>query len=132
MPTFNFTEEQVNALVRYFSYLDQQDFPFVDDVKPKFTKEEYTSAKNLLEQEFQCIKCHIKGNQMPEGSPANWAPNLAMAKKRLKPEWIVKWLLDPQKLLPGTKMPSYFDPESLTAEEQDQIHALRDYILAIE
>ena len=132
MPTFNFTEEQVNALVRYFSYLDQQDFPFVDDLKPKFTTEEYTNAKNLLEQEFQCIKCHIKGNQMPGGSPANWAPNLAMAKQRLKPDWIVKWLLDPQKLLPGTKMPSYFDPASLTAEEQDQIHALRDYILVIE
>ncbi|HHZ90435.1 TPA: c-type cytochrome [Candidatus Poribacteria bacterium] len=132
MPTFNFTEEQVNALVRYFSYLDQQDFPFVDDLNPEFTEGGYANAKNLLEQEFQCIKCHIKGNQMPGGSPANWAPNLAMAKKRLKPKWIVKWLLDPQKLLPGTKMPSYFDPASLTAEEENQIHALRDYILAIE
>ena len=87
---------------------------------------------NFTEEQVQCIKCHIKGNQMPGGSPANWAPNLAMAKQRLKPDWIVKWLLDPQKLLPGTKMPSYFDPASLTAEEQDQIHALRDYILVIE
>ena len=56
---------------------------------------------------------------------------------RLRPEWIVRWLLDPQRLLQGTKMPSYFpDADSgpndiLDGDEERQILVLRDYLLVI-
>lgn len=77
---------------------------------------------------------------MPGGLADNWAPNFALAAKRLKPDWIIQWLTDPAGLLPGTKMPTYFDPKNfdesgpadiLNGDEHKQIKALRDYLLTI-
>jgi len=141
MPTFAFTQEQVNTLIRFFSYLDHQDFPFVDSDMPKLSPAEYRAGKTLFSKDyFSCGSCHIAGSKMPSGEPENWAPDFALAKERLKPDWIIEWLMDPQVLLPGTKMPTFFDPEYfdesgpddiLDGDEHKQIRALRDYILTI-
>jgi hypothetical protein len=34
------------------------------------------------------------------------APNFLQAGERLKEDWTVRWLLDPQRIMPGTAMPS--------------------------
>src|SRR6185369_16068064 len=34
------------------------------------------------------------------------APNFLLASERLKPDWTVRWLLDPAQISPGTAMPS--------------------------
>jgi hypothetical protein len=34
------------------------------------------------------------------------APNFLQAAERLKEDWTVRWLLDPQRIMPGTAMPS--------------------------
>ena len=31
------------------------------------------------------------------------APNLALTKERLNPEWVVDWLREPQAIMPGQK-----------------------------
>jgi hypothetical protein len=70
----------------------------------------------------------------------SWAPNFDLAAKRLKPDWIVKWIANPPELQPGTKMPTFYDPKDpVAAAPQDllggdykrQINALRDYLLTI-
>ncbi|MBI4309133.1 MAG: c-type cytochrome, partial [Candidatus Omnitrophica bacterium] len=141
MPTYGFHASQLNSLVKYFNYLDDQEFPFTDVYHPNLTKEEFAAAEKLFSKDyFGCAQCHIVGNQMPGGSPDSWAPNFALAAKRLKPDWIVKWLANPADLLPGTKMPAYFDPKNfdesgppdvLDGDERRQIKALRDYLLTI-
>ncbi len=141
MPTFPLTESQKNILIRYFSFLDHQDFPFVESSLPKMTSKELHAAKILFSKDyFSCVSCHIIGSKLPEGSPDSWAPNFALAKERLKPDWIIQWLMDPQALLPGTKMPTFFDPEYFDesgpddifgGDENKQIKALRDYVLSI-
>ena len=142
MPTYHFKNSELNGLVKYFSYLDNQDFPFADIFNPHdIVPESLAAGEKLFSKEyFGCAACHIVGNSMPGGSPESWAPNFAMAKTRLKPEWIVKWLTNPQALLPGTKMPGYFDPKSfensgpedvLNGDEHAQIRALRDYLLTL-
>ena len=77
---------------------------------------------------------------MPAGSPDSWAPDFALAKKRLKPKWIVEWMHNPQALLPGTKMPTYFDPQNfatsgpediLNGDEEKQIKVLSAYLLTL-
>src|SRR5206468_4334347 len=81
-----------------------------------------------------CFSCHQRGAQKPQGPPEGWAPDLALAHVRLSPEWIVKWLHDPQKVMPGTKMPSFFPggpPDVLGGDDEAQIRALRDYILSL-
>ncbi|MDO8674911.1 MAG: c-type cytochrome [Candidatus Omnitrophota bacterium] len=141
MPTYSFHAGQINSLVKYFNYLDDQEFPFTDIYHPQMSKEEFEAAGKLFSKDyFGCAQCHIVGDQMPGGSADSWAPNFALTAKRLKPDWIIQWLTDPADLLPGTKMPTYFDPKNfdesgpadiLNGDERRQIKALRDYLLTI-
>ncbi len=34
-----------------------------------------------------------------------------MAKRRLRHDWVPRWILDPQSWIPGTKMPANFPPK---------------------
>ena len=77
---------------------------------------------------------------MPTGSPDSWAPDFALAQKRLKPRWIIEWMQNPQGLLPGTKMPTYVDPQNFSAsgpedilngDEEKQIKVLSAYLLTL-
>ena len=98
------------------------------------------AGEQLASEEYlQCFSCHVRGTKLPEGPPDSWAPNLAMASQRLYPDWILAWLHDPQKLLPGTKMPSFYSdpvnpdgpPEVLNGDDELQMRALRDYVVSL-
>jgi hypothetical protein len=85
---------------------------------------------------FQCSVCHVVGGQVPAGkTPADLAPDLTMTSTRLRPEWVVNWLQDPQKLLPGTRMPDFFPeaaiPTVLDGDELQQRIAIRNYLFSI-
>jgi hypothetical protein len=57
-----------------------------------------------------------------------------MARQRLNPNWIIKWIQDPQKIQPGTKMPSFYPggPDDILGGKDDrQIEALRDYVMSL-
>jgi mono/diheme cytochrome c family protein len=140
MPTFGLSDAETETVLRYFAALDQKDVPYTyvdrSTLDPTLVKagEQLTSPDYL-----QCFTCHVRGNQMPPGEPDGWAPNLAMAWERLYPEWILEWLHDPQKLLPGTKMPSFYadpnatdgPPDVLNGDDELQMKALRDYVISI-
>ena len=141
MPTFSFNTTRLNALVKYFNELDNEEFPFTETVDIRLTEEEHTAAEKLFSKDyFDCASCHIVGDKMPPGSADRWAPNFALAKERLKPRWILSWLKNPQDLLPGAKMPTYFDPNAfdqsgpediLGGNEEEQIRVLRNYLLTL-
>ncbi len=68
------------------------------------------------------------------------APNLQLAKHRLRPDWIVAWLKNPQALQEGTRMPSFFTPDSLNqvmypkyfgGSQVKQIDAISDYLMTL-
>ena len=68
----------------------------------------------------------MQGAKTPEGPKEGWAPDLTMARQRLNPNWILKWLKDPQKVQPGTKMPSFYPggPDNVLGGKEDlQIEA---------
>jgi mono/diheme cytochrome c family protein len=141
MPTFEFTDEELNVLARYFSVLSDTSFPFETLPEHKPSRQELEAARRLVSPEyFNCLTCHQQGEKKPEGDPEGWAPDLALARTRLRPEWILEWIVDPQKLYPGTKMPTYFDPDYfddsgpddiLGGDESQQIRAMRDYLLTL-
>jgi hypothetical protein len=57
-----------------------------------------------------------------------------MARQRLNPNWIIKWIQDPQKVQPGTKMPSFYPggPDNILGGKDDrQIEALKDYLISL-
>ncbi|MEE9190591.1 MAG: cytochrome c, partial [Candidatus Neomarinimicrobiota bacterium] len=142
MPKFALDNYQLNTLVKYFSYLDHQDFPFDYTFTPDKNSAIVKAGELLFSDDyFACGICHLVGDKLPGGSVESWAPNFALSRDRLKPDWIIDWIVNPQDLLPGTKMPTFFDPEYfdlsgpddiLDGDEFKQINALRDYILTIE
>jgi mono/diheme cytochrome c family protein len=84
-------------------------------------------------KDVNCASCHVRGDKTPEGEPADWAPDLLLAEDRLKPDWIKSWLLDPQIIQPGTKMPKFFREGTFqdifpgTPEEQSE--AIKDLLM---
>jgi len=140
MPTFSMTTEEKNGIIKYFSALDNEDFPFTR-AHAKASAVNLAAGKKLFSADYlNCGTCHIQGSKFPSGSPDSWAPDFALAKTRLKPDWVVDWLINPIGLLPGTKMPSFYDPENMDqsgppdvfgGKGLPQIEALRDYVFSI-
>jgi len=141
MPTFTFNASHLNALVTYFNYMDDEEFPFMDIVDTDLSRKEYAAAEELFGTDvFQCTLCHVVGDQLPSGEQESWAPNLALAKTRLKPQWMINWIKNPTALMPGTNMPTFFDPDDfdnagppdiLGGDENEQIRVLRNYLLTL-
>src|SRR5262249_42630203 len=135
MPTFGLTDDETNTVVSYFGALDKVQVPYVHLERAAISQANIDAGKSLTGKDyFDCFSCHPRGAQKPEGPPEGWAPDLALAWQRLRPDWIVKWLHDPQKVMPGTKMPSFFPggpPDVLGGDDEAQMRALRDYIISL-
>jgi hypothetical protein len=72
------------------------------------------------------------------------APNFLLAKERLKPDWVERWVIDPQAISPGTSMPSGLfrrdknqwvfagpTPPSFQGYDKDHTKLLVDYIFQL-
>jgi mono/diheme cytochrome c family protein len=135
MPTFQMTDAEVNTLVGYFNGLSKVEIPYAYFDEQKIPRDHLDAARILVSKDyFNCFSCHQQGDKKPEGPPEGWAPDLTLARNRLSPTWIIKWLQDPQKVQPGTKMPSFFPggPDNVLGGKDDrQIEALRDYVMSL-
>ena len=74
---------------------------------------------------------------------------MALTKERLQSDWVIDWLSDPQKIMPGTKMPAPYLPDQeilsfpdaisdwgshvmkLDGNQDLMLRGLRDYIYSI-
>lgn len=140
MPDFRFSDEEALSLTLHI-ISDMRDkgmppLPGKFKYRGRVTGKNLEAGKILLSEDyFNCFKCHQQGDKKPEGPPEEWAPDLAFASQRLNPDWIIRWLKDPQKIQPGTRMPNFFSdadsgPEDLLGGDEDQqIIALRDYLV---
>ena len=105
MPTFNFSPNELQMLVRFFMAVSAQQEPYIKEQLDPLSEQERQLARNLFTSEgAPCLKCHITGD--PEHDKTASAPNFLLAAERLKPKWTYRWLLDPQQISPGTAMPS--------------------------
>jgi cbb3-type cytochrome oxidase cytochrome c subunit len=82
---------------------------------------------------LRCLSCHVLTEEALEMGASSLAPSLAMAHERLRPDWIIDWLTDPQTIEPGTNMPSYFYSEGIPFydDADEQIRDLRDYLMTL-
>jgi hypothetical protein len=90
-------------LVALFASLDK-----VPEVAPvKFTvgdiKVKATARHLVGDQAFSCIKCHTFNGVKAEGIQGI---DMTIIPKRVQRDWFFAYLLDPQKIRPGTRMPS--------------------------
>ena len=130
MPRFG--GNNVAPLVDAFIAIDQVLDPLPD---VQFTEPEYrvkADGRYLVGgQALSCIKCHDFG---PHPSTGVRAVNLTTMSQRLRPEWIDRYLRDPQAYRPGTRMPAPWPfgmatiRDVLHANVDQQIAAVRLYL----
>jgi cytochrome c551/c552 len=105
MPTFSFSENELGKLVRFFQALSRQSFPYIPEQRPTLTAKETDMARSLFSSPAApCLKCHATGDAVHDRTAT--APNFLQANGRLKPDWVERWIIDPQAISPGTSMPS--------------------------
>ncbi|HVI09747.1 MAG TPA: cytochrome c [Candidatus Binatia bacterium] len=105
MPTFSFSDNELRKLVRFFQALSQQPLPYIPEQVPVLSAKETDMARSLFSSTAApCLKCHATGD--PNHDKIATAPNFLLAKERLKPDWVERWITDPQAVSPGTSMPS--------------------------
>jgi hypothetical protein len=104
MPTFNFSPNELQILVRFFMAMSGQQDPYIKEPLQPLTAQERLLARQLFTLGTPCLKCHITGD--PSHDAKAIAPNFLLASERLKPDWTFRWLLDPSQISPGTAMPS--------------------------
>ena len=138
MPTFGLTDHETVALGRMFAASDRAEYPFESDYfRLEPAEPQVLAAGAKLFTDFKCLQCHFSGTGKPEREAADLAPNLSLARQRLRPLWIEKWLRLPEALQPGTRMPTYFpdmkspDPSTLGGDAGAQIRALRYQVLGL-
>jgi cytochrome c551/c552 len=143
MPTFSFSENELGKLVRFFQALARQPFPYIPDEVPVLSTRETEMARSLFSSTAApCLKCHATGD--PAHDRTATAPNFLQARGRLKPDWMERWIIDPQAISPGTSMPSGLfrrvnnhwvfsgpTPPSFQGYDKDQTRLLVDYILQL-
>jgi len=110
MPTFGFTDEQANTVLAYFGAREERQ-PFLSPFPGADPKS--LAVGKVVFGLFQCAKCHPAGAEAAKatGMTPDLAPSLLLAHDRLRYDWVPSWVKDPQKWVPGTRMPSNF-PES--------------------
>lgn len=105
MPTFSFSEGEIQKIVRFFEALSYQPLPYVPPRLVPLTPQEQMMARQLFTHPAApCLKCHATGEAAHDRTAT--APNFLLARERLKPAWTERWILDPQRMAPGTAMPS--------------------------
>jgi mono/diheme cytochrome c family protein len=109
MPTFGFSDSELNDLTHYFAALDRAAYPFLiaDDATNPAS---WAAGKKTFEL-LKCAQCHprsIEDMNRPGVDRATLAPNLQMAATRLRHDWIANWILRPDEWMPGTRMPTNF------------------------
>ncbi len=143
MPTFSFSDNELRKLVRFFQALSQQPLPYIPEEVPTLTAKETDMARSLFSSTAApCLKCHATGD--PAHDKFATAPNFLLARQRLKPDWVERWIIDPQAVSPGTSMPSGLfkkqnnqwvfagpTPPSFQGYDKDHTKLLVDYIFQL-
>jgi mono/diheme cytochrome c family protein len=134
MPSFNLSTEEKNKIIAGFQQGAKQ--PTFEEPEELVVWEagEKEAAQKLWNS-YNCVSCHSIG--FTKDTPQ--APNLHLASKRLRPTWIKKWLTNPQAILPGTIMPSFWgddgktpvDPSILGGDADKQIAALTKFVIEL-
>ena len=156
MPTFGFTDAESTDIAAMFSAFDGSQFPYMDTTASRQSNPDELKIGKALFQFTGCQKCHVLGDVGETTPDGVVAPNLLMAKDRLRPAWLARWLADPNSIQNGTAMPGFWlsqgqlelamknndvagdlagiDPKMIEAYKTSrelQIQAVRNYLMVL-
>lgn len=126
MPSFGLSLKERNTLVRYFAARADKEHLGDDGAIPGGLPASSFDPVNVsvgavVFGMLQCDSCHHRPEQpkQPEQptQTEQFAPDYSLARQRLRPEWVVDWILNPHSWSPQTTMPASFPIDNST--EQD-------------
>jgi cytochrome c2 len=126
MPTFHFTDEEANTLVTFFAEEGKaSQFDTTLGLHPPPANVAIGKAVFTM---MRCTQCHVTTPVNPENPPkpttvdtTSLAPNLTLARIRLRHEWIADWIRRPNEMIPGTRMPTNFPRDPATGGFQSPL-----------
>lgn len=140
MPNFRLTDEEALSIVEFLMTLkNKKAQPPPEEFrygKKQLTPADLKEGGDLFTL-YKCRQCHPIEGQLLEGTVETTAdksqlgPDLERVPRRLEPDWVFRWLVDPQVIQEGVNMPSFFysEGEPIIEGADRQIYALRNYIV---
>lgn len=147
MPRYNFSPVEAGKLVDYFAAVSGVDFPYSSDPRSRSTilggpgderPRRLDEAMRMVgDTTTYCAKCHLVGDFSPGGEIRTvLAPNLDRVGRRLRPQYVRRWLANPRSVLPYTAMPVNFpatgepiDAQRFPGNSVEQLDAVMDLLL---
>ncbi|MEX0936710.1 MAG: PDZ domain-containing protein [Pirellulales bacterium] len=114
MPKFNMSSDEAGALVDYFAAMDDAQYPYEFNERQRASylaaqeadhPDRLADALNIVVNRNYCVQCHLVGDFSPGGSTTALAPNLDLVHRRLRPDFVRRWVANPKRMLPYTGMP---------------------------
>ncbi|HIP39876.1 MAG TPA: c-type cytochrome [Desulfocapsa sulfexigens] len=102
MPTFGFSEEEARQLTAYFADISKVSYPYYQPKQVNLSSEDMEKAWKIYFQTFSCQSCHAwnaRGGIV--------GPDQSDLAKRLRGEWVRKYLENPQKFIADVQMPNF-------------------------
>lgn len=129
MPRFTLSTDEATTLANYFAAVDRVDYPhqfteqrrsthladaemrYQSRLKELSTPDTALSgnrlddAMRLTTDKNYCVTCHIIGDFDPQTNDLAKGPDLAVIYKRVRPDYLRKWIAKPVSIRPYTGMP---------------------------
>ena len=121
MPSFHqINDQEWDTIIKYFQSVDNENTGY--RAPHQFVKGSTKyNAGDKIHELGACNNCHFYGETFPIQTASTWAPNLALTKERLNPEWVIDWMRAPGEIMPGTKMPAPYLPTPDVLETDDAV-----------
>jgi cytochrome c2 len=126
MPTFHFTDQETNTLVTFFA--EEGKAAQFDTMGAMHLPASNVIIGKAVFDMLRCAQCHVMTPVDPENPPkptvadtTSLAPNLTLAKLRLRHDWIADWIRRPNEMIPGTRMPTNFPRDAATGGFQSPL-----------
>ncbi len=147
MPKYTLSSDEAGKLVDYFAATAGVEFPYSATVGDRTAALEAEEKKHrhrlddamrlVTDRKTYCAKCHLIGDFSPGGQIKTiLAPNLDRVARRLRPEYVRRWLANPKVVLPYTGMPVNFPPtghplgqDLFKGSSVEQLEAVSDLLL---
>jgi cytochrome c2 len=132
MPKFNLSPDDTAKLVNYFAVRDGAAYPYEFDARRQTdhlaskqadyarrateagddARDRLAAAMKTVTSRTYCVQCHSVSDYQTENAPRAQGPNLAQVYRRLRPDYLRRWIAFPQMILPYTPMPENvkYDP----------------------
>ncbi|MEX2174362.1 MAG: c-type cytochrome [Pirellulaceae bacterium] len=113
MPKYNLSDEQLTALIAYFTATDripgrEGEAPAEPAAaRPMVAAMQAAGPRLVTTDGFGCTSCHQVGSVLPDKAPLNArGPSLSLLEKRIRREWFGRWCNNPARIVPRMEMPS--------------------------